>query len=466
MHIRDDFPIFTTNPDLIYLDSAATLMKPQIVIDGVSRYLSNDYANIHRGAYDLSHRSEDIYERARRTIATFMWAADESELVFTSNSTDSANVLVWSLIRSAYIQAWDEILVSSLEHHANLLPWKLLAEQTGAKLIYIPIWSDGVLDPEAVYTYISQRTKIIALTLCSNVTGVVRDREIKEIAQRVSKDEKVTQVWEDAWVAKGPKREESTQSSVTPEAFAASQTYAKPLIVLDASQYVVHHQLDVQALGADFCFWTGHKLGALTGSWVLRWKSALLKKLQPGKVWGWAISSVHRSEHIYLWAPDKYEPWTPNNVAAHSLNLAVRYFCGLWWREIGIYITPEDVKAWYRALEAIEQPLIQYCMEQFGIYEDAGKLILLWSAAEHRIGVYSFVPHGIDISVLAQAMQDAGIALRTWAHCAHIYHQELWETLDQCDVWCVVQTCRISLRAYTSMEEVERFWEVMGEVYG
>lgn len=431
MSIRDDFPIFATNPDLIYLDSAATLMKPQMVIDGVASYLSNDYANIHRGAYDLSHRSEEIFRQARKNIAMFMWAKDESEVIFTSNSTDSVNLLVRSLIRSEYIWSGDEILLSSIEHHANILPRKMLAQMTGAKLVYIDIWSDSVLDPEYVYTYISDRTKIIALTLCSNVTGVIRDHEIKKISEYIYN----------------------------------LNTSTKPLLVVDASQYIVHRQLDVQDLWIDACFWTGHKLWALTGIWVLRWRAELLQQLTPWKAWGGAIESVHRAQHTYLWAPDKYEPWTPNIVAAHSLDLAIRYFCGLWGRDSGVYISQDDVRDGYIYMHDVEEPLMQHCQEQFAEYQSAWKLTLLGSQADRRIGVYSFVPHGVEISAISQAMQDAGIALRTWAHCAHIYHQELWSTLDECDAWCIVKTCRISLWGYTTMQELQRFWEVMGEVY-
>ena len=430
--ITADFPIFITNPDLIYLDSAATLMKPQIVIDWISSYLSTDYANIHRWKYNISQRSEEIYRQARKNVATFMWASDESEVIFTANSTDSTNLLVRSLIRSGSIHQDDEIIVSSLEHHANILCWQFLAKQTGARLIYINIWANWVLDPKICIDLITNKTKIIALTLCSNVTGVLRDHEIVQI---------------------------STYLSASYE--ESSIQWSRPLLVLDASQYIVHDQLDVHKLWADFCFWTGHKLWALTGVWVLRWKKELLKQLPSWKVWWGAIEMVSRVEVISLWSPDKFEPWTPNIVGALSLDLAIKYVCGLGWWEIDACIHSQDIAWWYAVLNELEKHLIEYCLEQFDIYMKAWKLTLLWSQSKRRIWVFSFVLHGASIGKFSQSMQQAGVALRTGAHCAHIYHQELWETLDQCEEWCVIQTCRISLWWYTTMQDIEKFWEVM-----
>ncbi len=405
--IKNDFPIFASHPEMIYLDSASTLHKPQVVIDAVSSYLSTDYANIHRGKYDLSRRSEALYEQARSTVAEFVWAYDESEVVWTSSSTDSANLLVRSLIRSGQIGPEHNIILSDLEHHANLLPRQMLAEHTGAQLRRVHIWVDGVLDTDEVISLVDTNTKIIALSLCSNVTGSIWEQEIKTLSTYV--DSPLAPLYEGG---------------------------VSPYIVVDASQAIAHFAVDVSDLGCDFCFFTGHKLGALTGIGVLWWKKQHLKKLTPGRVWGGAVERVTQDGMTYIWAPDSLEPGTPNIVWALSLAEAIRYIDSIW----------------YDTIDQLERPLMQYCLEQFVLLEQEGVIQLLWlQTDEGRVGVFSFVLSRWSVHELEQQMDRAGIALRTGTHCTHIYHQ-------QCDLWV---TCRISLWAYTEMRDVERFFEVL-----
>lgn len=410
--IKSDFPIFANNPELIYLDSASTLQKPQQVIDAVSSYLSNDYANIHRGMYELSQKSEEIYESSRSTVAELIWANDDSEVIFTGNSTDSTNLLARSLLRSGRIQKGDNIILTELEHHANLLPRKMAAEQVGAELRRVEIGTDGILDPQQVIKLVDEKTKVVALSMCSNVTGVVWREEIRTI----------------------------TQTLPSP-AFAGvtGETRMAPLIVVDASQAVAHFPLELSDLGCDFCFFTGHKLGALTGTGVLWWKKELLKSLKPGKVWWWAVSEVTKTDISYIWTPDSFEPGTPNVVWALSLREAIHY----------IQDIESWAKKWYDAITEIERPMIEHCLQGFKKLENEGKIELLWWYDENRIWVFSFIPKTTSITELAQKMSEANIALRTGTHCTHIYHA--WLTKDS------TQTCRISLWAYNEMSDVERF---------
>ena len=419
--IKKDFPIFATHPDMIYLDSASTLHKPQVVIDAVSSYLSTDYANIHRGKYDLSRKSEVLYEQARSTVVNFIWAYDESEVVWTSSSTDSANLLARSLIRSREIGPDHNIILSDLEHHANLLPRQMLAEHTGAQLRRVHIWVDGILDTDEVISLVDTNTKILALSLCSNVTGSIWEQEIKTLSTYIN--------------SQNPHPDPLPTTPRT-SSLGEGECFHKPYIVVDASQAIAHFAVDVSDLGCDFCFFTGHKLGALTGTGVLWWKKKLLKKLTPGKVWGGAVERVTQDGVTYIWAPDSFEPGTPNIVWALSLAEAMRYIDSIW----------------YDTIDQLERPLMQYCLEQFALLEQEGVIQLLWNKSdEDRVGVFSFVLSEWSVHELEQQMDRAGIALRTGTHCAHIYHQQ-W------DLWV---TCRISLWAYTEMRDVERFFDIL-----
>lgn len=414
MHIKSDFPLFANNPDLVYLDSAATLQKPQCVIDEVTRFLSHDYANIHRGRYSLAERSEEAYWQARKTVAEYIGAKDESEIVFTHHSTHAVNILARSLIRSGFFQAGDSIVLTSLEHHANILPWQMVAEMHGVTLRWIDIAHDGVLPVQDILEAIDETTKIVALTLCSNVTGMVWDDEIKKLSMDIKKHNENT----------------------------------SPLFVLDVSQYIVHRTMDVQSLWGDICFFTWHKLGALTGIGVLRGKSSLLWWLTSGYVWWWAIEQVMKHKSILLWSPDAFEPGTPDVVWALSLARAIQYIQHL---DIWPY-------TWYEAIDYIEQWLMKYCLQAFRSLEDAWHIRLLGNYdAEKRIGLFSFIPLSCSIEDIAQLMEEHDVALRTWAHCAHVYHAGLAQTAK-----CGVQkTCRISLWAYNELADVEKFFAVL-----
>jgi len=377
------------------------MQKPQVVIEAVNDYLSQDYANIHRGNYELSRRSEELYEKARGVVARFIKASDTSEVIFTSSSTDSVNLLARSLYRSWMITKDDNIVLTTIEHHANLVPWQMISELSGCELRWIDVWADWVLDVNKVLEKVDTHTKIVALSACSNVTGRLWTQEIRELCEKID-----------------------------------------PLVVVDASQAVVHSKVDVVEMGCDFMFFTGHKLGALTWIGVLRGKKEILKELKPGKVWGGAVEQVTTNGAAYLWSPDRFEPGTPNVVGAISLEKAIEYM--------------ERISGWV-------DELVKYCLEEFTKLEKEGKITLLWGhEKKNKIGVFSFIVHCCTLSEFEQRIQEANIALRTWAHCTHIYHYGLDESDPEKS--CLVKTARISLGMYNMKQDVETFFEVMKEL--
>jgi len=289
MSLKWDFPLFANNPWLVYLDSAATLQKPSYVIDGVKHYLEHDYANIHRGRYSLSEKSEELFWQSRKKVADFINASDESEIIFTSNATDSANKLVQSLCVSGILGERDKVLISSAEHHANIVPWQMWAERYGYDIEFFAMTSDGQIDIQDFQQKYDRNVKAIAISLVSNVLGTIVD------------------IWQNSPIAN----------------FLESEI--KPLLIIDASQAVPHMKVDVQTLNADFLFFTGHKIWSYPWVGVLWWKKAYLKKMTPS-TWGWwAIEHVSKQWYTLQGVPDKFEPGTPNLTGVISLKLAIEY---------------------------------------------------------------------------------------------------------------------------------------------
>lgn len=241
--MKTHFPIFGQHPGLVYLDNAASVQKPQLVIDAVQRFLSEEYANIHRGSYPLALVAEDRRHDARATIATAI-NAKEQEIIFTGNSTQSVNLLTSSLVASDRLREGDLIVLSVAEHHANILPWQLIARQTGAGVVFLHLDARGQYDLSLFDTIDTARIKIISLTMVSNVLGHRMD---------TSRTKNL------------PHRDQM-------------------IVVLDASQAVPHKLLDVTALDVDVLYFTGHKVGALTGIGILFGKKQLLDQLSPGIV--------------------------------------------------------------------------------------------------------------------------------------------------------------------------------------
>ncbi|RDE24492.1 SufS family cysteine desulfurase [Motiliproteus coralliicola] len=361
--IRADFPLLTDS-DLCYLDSAATTQKPQAVIDALSRYYQQDNANVHRAAHRLSRQATEAFEQARERVQRFINAAHSSEIIWTRGTTEGINLVAHSFGQLA-IAAGDEILISELEHHANIVPWQLLAQRSGAKLRVIPIRDDGDLDLEAFEALLNPRTRLLALTQVSNALGSVNPIETMiEQAHRVG---------------------------------------AKVLI--DGAQAVSHFPIDVQALDCDFYLFSGHKLYGPTGIGVLYGKQALLSVMPPWQGGGEMIERVSFEASSFQPPPFRFEAGTPNIAGAIGLATAIDYL--------------ESFDRRQRLRH--EQQLLNYAEQQLKLVPG---LQILCNPGQ-RIGLIPFVIEGLHNFDLGALLDQQDIAIRTGHHCAMPLHQRL-----------------------------------------
>lgn len=406
MNIRNDFPIFKNNPGLVFLDSTASSQKPSYVIDGIKKYLENDYSNIHRGMYSLAERSETLYEKSKKKVCEMLWGSDPREVIYTHNSNYALNLLALSLKRSAMLKKGDRVLVSIVEHHANIVPWLILKDEIGIELEYISLRDDYSLDIDDFKSKMTPNVKVVSLTHVSNVTGEVFSLE---------------EVWK----------------------YLETLGNKKPLFVIDASQSVPHMEVDVQKIACDFLFFTGHKIFADSGVGVLWWKKEILESMQSG-ISGWgAISHVEKTWFIGAWIPDRFEAGTPNMTGAVSLLLALEYV---------------DSIGWYQKLEEIEKELVQYTLSQLEATntklqgKNLPKIQIIWSEkVQGRVGVFSFVVQGIHSHDISEYLAERDICIRAWQHCAEPFLQSVG----------IHHSCRMSLHIYNTKEDIDRFFEVL-----
>ncbi len=367
---RHDFPIFTTHPDLVYLDSASSAQKPQWVIDTLSRYFAFDYANIHRGAYDLSLASSLLYDRAKSAVAKKL-GARQDEIVFTYNATYAFNLISRSLVKSGYLVKWDRVLLSKVEHHANIVPWQILAEEYGIIIDWVELNRDGTLDYDSLESKIAN-VKILSITGASNVTGAVLDLDrVKKILDSLEK---------------------------------------RPLFILDGSQRFPHMATDVMNYGIDFYVGTGHKVMSDTGIGFYYWRKEILQKLDPAFCGGGAINSVTIDGYEAAGLPFRHEPGTPHIAGAVSLLAALDYIDSIWG---------------YEAIEQYERELTEYALEQFATLPLSIRL-LGSKNPENRLGVFSFVFADYHPNDIAEILADAGICVRAGHHCTDPLHATLW----------------------------------------
>jgi len=357
--IRQDFPILQETvhgKPLVYLDNAATAQKPQVVIDRMVRSLAEENANIHRGVHALSQRATKSFEDARAKVRRFINAADVRELVFVRGTTEAINLVAATFGRTR-IKAGDEILISGLEHHSNIVPWQLLAEQTGARIRVIPISDEGELRLDQYEPLLTPRTKLVSLVHVSNSLGTIN-----------------------------PVR----------EMIATAHARGIP-VVLDGAQAVAHLAVDVRALDCDFYAFSGHKLFGPTGIGVLYGKRALLEAMPPYQGGGDMISSVTFEKSEYNTVPYKFEAGTPNITGAVGLGAAIDYLSGL------------D----RAALERHEQDLLAYSTERLS----AAPAVRLVGTAAQKVTVLSFVMDGIHPHDIGTILDQEGVAIRTGHHC-------------------------------------------------
>ena len=366
--IRADFPVLdqvVNDEPLIYLDNAATTQKPQAVLDVLNHYYLQDNANVHRGVHTLAERATSEFEAARKKVQQFIHANSNKEIIFTKGTTDSLNIIAQSY--GEFIQAGDEIVISKMEHHANLIPWQQLAKRKQAVLRYIPLTADGHLDVQAAKTIINEKTAIVALAQVSNVLGTVNP--VKKIAQ------------------------------------LAHQHQA--IMVVDGAQAVAHMPVDVQELDCDFYCFSGHKMCGPTGIGVLYGKQALLEKMEPVAFGGEMIDFVDLYESTWTELPWKFEAGTPNIASAIGLGAAIDYL-----EKIGM----QTIHEYEQAIVAELLPKLQQ-IDGLTIYGPQ-------NPAEHT-AVIAFNLDHLHPHDVASALDMQGIAVRAGHHCAQPLIKEL-----------------------------------------
>jgi cysteine desulfurase / selenocysteine lyase len=387
--VRRDFPILATRMNdrpLVYLDTAASAQKPRAVIDTLRRFYEQDYANIHRGVYDLSQRATAANDAARRKVQRFLNAADWREVVFTRNATEAINLVAASFLRPR-LRPGDEILITEMEHHANIVPWQLAAEATGAKVVAAPVTGTGELDLDAFAGRISERTRMIAVVWVSNVLGTVNP--VRELV-RLARDRGVP-------------------------------------ILIDAAQAVQHIPVDVQALGADFLVFSGHKLYGPSGVGVLHGKAARLEAMPPYQGGGDMIDRVSFDGTTWNEIPFKFEAGTPDIAGIVALGAAIDYV-----EELGL-----------DAIAAHEAEVLAYATR--AINQVPG-VRLIGTAAE-KCSVLTFAMDGVHPQDIGALLDLDGIAVRTGHHCAMPLH----------DRFGLAASARASVGLYTSHEDIDAF---------
>lgn len=360
--VREDFPILgreVYNKPLVYLDNAATTQKPRCVIEAMTEEYYNVNANVHRGVHYLSQQATDLHEQARETVRQFINARSVNEVIFTRGTTESANLVV-SSFSDAFMGEGDEVILSVMEHHSNIVPWQLQAAKKGIALKVIPMHDDGTLDMEAYVRLFSERTKIVSVTHVCNVLGTVNPvREIIRIAHE----------------------------------------HGVP-VMIDGAQSTPHFKVDMQELDCDFFTFSGHKIYGPTGIGVLYGKEDWLDRLPPYQGGGEMIESVTFEKTVFGQLPFKFEAGTPDYVATHGLAKAIEYVTALGMDNIASH----------------EQELTRYAMERMNAIE--GMKIFGPADASMKDAVISFQVGDIHHLDLGTLLDRLGIAVRTGHHCA------------------------------------------------
>lgn len=369
LDIRKDYPFLNLKVNgkkIVYLDNAATTQKPQVIIDNIAKFYMGENGNPHRGAHYLSMKSTEVYEGARETVRKFINAKSPSEIVFVRNATEALNLLAYSYGLNN-LKKGDEILISIMEHHSNLVPWQMVAKKTGAILKYLYVDKDGQIPFEEIENKVNKNTKIFSCTLASNVLGTVPDA--KKIIKYVRKN-------------------------------------SDAVIISDGAQYVPHHKIDVCDLDCDFLAFSGHKMYSATGIGVLYGKEELLNSLSPFLSGGDMIEYVYEDKSTFLKSPQRFEAGTQNVEGAVSLASAINYV-----ESIGL-----------EKIDEYEKYLTKYC------YEKISKLDYLdvyTTPDENRAPVISFNFKQAHPHDVASILDNYGIAVRSGHHCAQVLHRFL-----------------------------------------
>ncbi|AOC55527.1 MULTISPECIES: cysteine desulfurase [Bacillus] len=357
--VREQFPILhqqVNGHDLVYLDSAATSQKPRVVIDAMNEYYRSYNSNVHRGVHTLGTKATDAYEGAREKVRAFIRASSVQEIIFTRGTTTALNTVAISYAR-ANLKEGDEIVITHMEHHANIIPWQQAAKATGATLKYIPLQEDGTLSLEDVKQTVTHQTKIVAVTHVSNVLGTINP--IKEIA-KIAHDHGA-------------------------------------IIVVDGAQSTPHMQIDVQDLDCDFFAFSGHKMCGPTGIGVLYGKKDLLNNMEPAEFGGEMIDFVDLYDSTWKELPWKFEAGTPIIAGAVGLGKAIDFLNDIGMEEVSRY----------------EHQLVTYALERFKELDGATVY-----GPQHRAGLVTFNLDDVHPHDASTVLDTEGVAIRAGHHCA------------------------------------------------
>jgi cysteine desulfurase/selenocysteine lyase len=391
---KKDFPVFSESMEegraLAYLDSASSAQKPQAVIDALSKCYEEEYANIHRGLYKFSQVKTKQFEAVRNKVASFINAPSEKEIIFTKNTTEAINLVAntwgWQNLKTG-----DEIILSQMEHHANIVPWQMIAEKTGAIIKVIPLTKTCDLDIEEFKKLLSPQTKLVSITAISNALGVVNPvKQITEITKNHNKDIK---------------------------------------IIVDGSQGVVHGKTDVKSIGCDFYVFTGHKLYAPAGTGVLWGKSEILESMPPYQGGGDMIDTVTFEKTTYAASPAKFEAGTPDFPSTIALGTAIDYV-----ETIGM-----------DNIHKTEQEVMAYALTELAKIDGINLLAHNEVNIENRAGIISFTSDWAHISDIAMILDKCGAYVRSGHHCCMPLMQSLG----------IDGTLRASLGLYSDKEDID-----------
>ncbi len=397
-HLRADFPILSETvrgKPFVFLDSAASAQKPNAVIDAMTHTMRHQYANVHRGLHWMSERTSDVYEGVRDKVAALLNASSREEIVFTGSSTGAINLLAHSY--GALLRPDQAVLISEMEHHANIVPWQMLRDRRGIELRVAPVDDRGELDLDALERLLADgRVGLVSVTHMSNVLG-----------------------------------------TVTPAARIAELAHAAgALLLLDGSQAAVHRPVDVQAIGADFYVFTGHKLYGPTGIGVLWARHALLEAMPPFMGGGDMIGSVSFERSTWAEVPHKFEAGTPPIVEVIGLGAAIDYV-----QAIGM-----------ATIQAHEAGLTEHALVRLGAVEG----LRVVGAARSRGGVISFTVDGAHAHDIATLLDQNGIAVRAGTHCAEPLMRRFG----------ITSTVRASFGLYTTTHEIDVLADTLQRIRG
>jgi cysteine desulfurase / selenocysteine lyase len=396
--IRKEFPIFKEHPELVYLDNSATAQRPQSVIDRMTKFSCSENANIHRGVYKLGENATQLYDKARERLAAAINAKSASEIILTRGATEGFNLIAQTWGKK-FIKAGDEILISELEHHSNVIPWMMLAEEKGAKVKFIPITPTGDLDLEAFEKLLTEKTKIVSVTCLSNVLGTVPpfDQIIKKAH------------------GKGA------------------------IAILDGAQALVHLPIDVQKLDCDFFVTSGHKSYGPMGIGFVYGKLAILNDLPPYHGGGNMVQRVTKEGFTYRDVPDRFDVGTPNVCGAIAFAEAINYIFSFAWED----------------LIAHEKEILRFLVENL----DTIPQVKIAGRPSHWRNIVSFTMRGVHTHDVAMMLSGDNIAVRGGFHCCQPLSQALglpggtvrfslgiYNTLEDCE------------RAIQSVQKVSKFF--------